>query len=201
MRLSAGSASSAFVARRRELRDDRDVALALRLAALVERHDRHRADRGERDGQPGEREPDAAAPRRPLGVRRASLASRNSRSSSFSVGSWVVAPFERLGRAGCRGTARRRRGRAAATPRARGGEAAMDPQALAVLLDPAAQPRPLAQQRLVRDLDGAGADGQQPAVGEQRETRATSSLCSVSSSASGTRRRSTAPPAPSTPAA
>ena len=32
-----------------------------------------------------------------------------------------------------------------------------------------AQPRPLAQQRLVCDLDRAGADGEQAAVGEQRE--------------------------------
>ena len=45
----------------------------------------------------------------------------------------------------------------------------MDPHALAVLLDPAAQPGPLAQQRLVRDLDRPGADRQHAAVGEQRE--------------------------------
>ena len=41
--------------------------------------------------------------------------------------------------------------------------------ALGVLLEPAAQPRPLAKQRLVGDLDGALVDGDEPAVGEHRE--------------------------------
>ena len=40
---------------------------------------------------------------------------------------------------------------ACATPRAADAQAPVDPQALAVLLDPVAQARPLAQQRLVRD--------------------------------------------------
>ena len=42
----------------------------------------------------------------------------------------------------------------------------MQPPALRVLVQPRPQPRPLAQQRLVRDLDGAVGDRQQAAVGE-----------------------------------
>ena len=45
----------------------------------------------------------------------------------------------------------------------------MQPAALRVLLEPAAQPRPLAQQRLVRDLDLALADRDQAVVGEHGE--------------------------------
>ena len=41
--------------------------------------------------------------------------------------------------------------------------------ALAVLLDPLAQARPLAQQRFVGDLDGAFADGDEAALGEGGE--------------------------------
>ena len=52
-------------------------------------------------------------------------------------------------------------------PRARGvAELAVQAPALRVLLEPGAQPRPFAQQRLVRDLDRAVGDRQQPAVGE-----------------------------------
>jgi hypothetical protein len=47
-----------------------------------------------------------------------------------------------------------------------GAEAAMQAPALGVLGQPRAQPRPLAQQRLVRDFDGAVGDRQQPAVGQ-----------------------------------
>ena len=45
----------------------------------------------------------------------------------------------------------------------------MDAQALAVLLDPRAQPRPLAQQGLVGDLHGSRGDREQALVGEQRD--------------------------------
>ena len=46
---------------------------------------------------------------------------------------------------------------------------AVQPASLGVLLEPAAQPRPLAQQRLVRDLDLALADRDQALVGEHGE--------------------------------
>ena len=45
-------------------------------------------------------------------------------------------------------------------------ERAVQAPALRVLFQPAAQPRPLPQERLVRDLHRAVADGQQAAVGE-----------------------------------
>ena len=45
----------------------------------------------------------------------------------------------------------------------------MQAAALGVLLEPAAQARPLAQQRLVRDLDLALADRDQPVGGEHGE--------------------------------
>src|SRR4051812_44133725 len=45
-------------------------------------------------------------------------------------------------------------------------QVAVKPPAFSVLFQPAAQPRPLAQQRLVRDLDLARADREQAAVGE-----------------------------------
>ena len=50
--------------------------------------------------------------------------------------------------------------------RGRRAQAAMDADALAALLDPRTQARPLAQQRLVRDLHGSLAEGQQAPVGE-----------------------------------
>ena len=43
----------------------------------------------------------------------------------------------------------------------------MDPQVLAVGIDPVAQARPLAQQRLVRELHAARADCEQAGIGEQ----------------------------------
>ncbi len=49
------------------------------------------------------------------------------------------------------------------------GDVAAKPAALGVLLDPVAQARPLAQQRLVRDLDGALADRDEAAVGQRGE--------------------------------
>jgi hypothetical protein len=49
------------------------------------------------------------------------------------------------------------------------GEVAMDCATLGILVQPATQPRPLAQQRLVRHLHRRGAHRQQPALGEHRE--------------------------------
>ena len=51
----------------------------------------------------------------------------------------------------------------------RADQVVMEAATLGVLLEPAAQPRPLAQQRLVGDLDRALVDGQQPALGEHGE--------------------------------
>ena len=72
----------------------------------------------------------------------------------------------------------------------------MQAPAVGVLLEPAAQPRPLAQERLVRDLDRAIADGQQAAVREHGERPADVVVAGASSSASGTR-RAREPPSPS----
>ena len=59
---------------------------------------------------------------------------------------------------------------AAGVPLARGGaQVVVQAPALGVLLEPAAQARPLAQQRLVRDLDLALADRDQPLVGQHGE--------------------------------
>ena len=49
------------------------------------------------------------------------------------------------------------------------GELPLQAPALGVLLEPAAQTRPLAQQRFVGDLDRSGAHRQQPALGEDVE--------------------------------
>ena len=46
-------------------------------------------------------------------------------------------------------------------------EMAVEPATLHVLVEPRLQPRPLAQQRFVSDLDAVAVDGQQPA-GDQR---------------------------------
>ena len=56
---------------------------------------------------------------------------------------------------------------AARVPFARGhDQVVVEPAAVRVLLEPAAQPRPLAQQRLVGDLGLALADRHEPVVGE-----------------------------------
>ena len=70
----------------------------------------------------------------------------------------------------------------------------MQPPALGVVLQPAAQARPLAQQRLVGDLDLALADREQAALGERGED---GPRVVAPSSSSGTRRRTTASPSPS----
>ena len=69
----------------------------------------------------------------------------------------------------------------------------------AVLLEPAAQARPLADERLVRDLRGAVAERDQAGVREAREQRVDDSRRSVpsgTSSAIGTRRRESSAPSP-----
>ena len=53
--------------------------------------------------------------------------------------------------------------------RRRLGDVPAQPAPFRVLLDPLAQPRPLAQQGLVGDLDGALADGDEAALGQRRE--------------------------------
>ena len=59
---------------------------------------------------------------------------------------------------------------AAIAPLARGpGEVAVDALAVAVLLEPARKPRPLAQERLVSNLDAALTDRDQAALGEDVE--------------------------------
>ena len=52
-----------------------------------------------------------------------------------------------------------------------GAQGALDPQVIETVLDPTAQPRPLAQKRLVRQLDRALADRHQPVVREYVEQR------------------------------
>ena len=49
------------------------------------------------------------------------------------------------------------------------GDVTAKPSSFGVLLDPLAQARPFAHQRLVSDLDGALADGHEAAVAERRE--------------------------------
>ena len=68
----------------------------------------------------------------------------------------------------------------------------MQPASLRVLLQPAPQPRPLAQQRLVRDLDLALADRDQAVVGQHRDLARSRRRARRS----GTRRRTTASPFP-----
>ena len=64
----------------------------------------------------------------------------------------------------------------------------MQPARVRILLEPVAQPWPLPQQRLVRDLDLAVADRDQPLGGQDVETCATAS---PSNSLSRARRRTT----------
>ena len=71
----------------------------------------------------------------------------------------------------------------------------MQPPPFRVLLEPLAQPRPLAQQRLVRDLERILAHSHETAVGETPSPHvAASSSVSSSSSASGARRRTASSP-------
>ena len=53
----------------------------------------------------------------------------------------------------------------------RGAEAALQPQAVAVLFEPRPQPRPLANERLVRDLRGSVVERDEPGLGEPFEQR------------------------------
>ena len=132
------------------------------LVALVQRDDA--GDHG-RDHQRWRRPRARAAAGAGRGRSRCRLRSRNARSVASSSASCVGRPVERGGQpraaVEAAGVAR------VAVPGARGlAERAMQAAALRVLVEPAAQPRPLAQERLVRDLDRAVADRQQPALRE-----------------------------------
>ena len=76
-------------------------------------------------------------------------------------------------------------------------QVAMQAAPLRVLLQPAAEPWPFPQQRLVRDLDLAVADRDQPVVTSAESTSPRRSSRITSSSASETRRRTTADPSAS----
>ena len=83
---------------------------------------------------------------------------------------------------------------AGGVPRARGArQMVVDPPALGVVLEPAAQARPLAQQRLVGHLDRTLADGDSRSSVSVSSTSATPS---PGSSSKPTRRRTTASPSP-----
>ena len=99
----------------------------------------------------------------------ARLASRNARSVALRSASWSADPVERRGQP--RAAVELARVAAARVPLACGAaELVVQVAALGVLLEPAAQARPLAQQRLVRDLDLALAD--RDAAGRRRARRA-----------------------------
>ena len=123
-------------------------------AARDHRRDEQQRHSAEHEPQPALRALGGGAP-----------ASRNARSVAFSSSSCVGAPLER-GRqpraavqvAGIAASASQAR---AASPSWR-----CSRRPSRILVQPAAQPRPFAQQRLVRDLDRAVADRQQAAVGE-----------------------------------
>ena len=93
------------------------------------------------------------------------LASRKSRSVRLRSGSWRVAPLQRAGEA--RAAVEVADVASGVVPLTGGvGEAAVQAPALGVVLQPAAQSWPFAQQGVVRELDGAGADREQALVGE-----------------------------------
>ena len=75
-------------------------------------------------------------------------------------------------------------------------DAAVKPPALGVLLEPASQPRPFPQQRLMRDLGLPSSTVTSRLSASAASTRATRSSRSASSSASGTRRRTQRRPPP-----
>ena len=123
--------------------------LGARVAALLERDRRPR---------PPQATSSAATPARTARSRRcerslaARLSARNSRSAALRSASWVARPVQRRGQP--RAAVELAAVAAAGVPLARGvAEVMVQAPALGVLLEPAAQPRPLAQQRLVRDLD------------------------------------------------
>ena len=181
----------------------RDAAMsrcAFRLAPLVERHDRDRGDRRQRGraarrtrapagagataaraararcSRRGTRAPDRVGPGSPRSAHSCASASRAPRYSALSSRSSRVHS--------CSARLRLR----------------WSLQVVAVLLDPVAQPRPLAQQRLVGELDAPRADRQQP----RRRRAARSRLPrrrrrSPRARRAGARRRST-PPSGSTSA-
>jgi hypothetical protein len=97
---------------------------------------------------------------------------RNARSVPLSSASWLDRPVQRGGQA--RAAVQLGADRVRSRPTARAASrSALQPAALGVLLEPAAQARPLAQQRLVRDLGLAVADRHQALGGERRRTAPT----------------------------
>ena len=142
-----------------------------RLAALDDGEDAAGDGRGEQDGDAGEQR--AEPPVRAPGALRLSFgglaALGDERALELVQLERVVgAPVERGGEAGAAVEL------ALVAPRRvpfgrRSGDVAAQPAPLGVLLDPLAQARPLAQQRLVGDLDRALADGDEAAVGERGE--------------------------------
>src|SRR3954451_12659811 len=139
--------------------------------ALVDRLDRDQRQRDDGDQQSPERDrqPAAAGGAMAAGVRVAgreelALVAREAEGA-------LLLPFARLQQV-----------RAAVQPvvvvvvrdpvRGRGVQAAVDPDALAVLVDPGAQPGPLAQQRLVGHFDAALAQRQEPTIGEHLDDAA-----------------------------
>ena len=125
-------------------------------AALVERDER--GDHGEGQQARDAREHHAQAAVRPLAGAPAGVQERALGRGELEI--VAACPVERRGQA--RAAVQLAGIAAAALPFAGGGaQVATQPAPLGVLLQPAAQPRPLAQQRLVRDLDLALADGEQ----------------------------------------
>ena len=97
--------------------------------------------------------------------------SMNSRSSSLRSVAALGGEVQRGGEP--RAAVELARVAAARVPVARGQrDVPVQPPGLGVVLEPAAQPRPLPQQRLVGDLDGLPADREQPVLGQHLEDAA-----------------------------
>ena len=121
------------------------------------------------------------------------LAVRNSRSSSFSSGSCAVAQSPVVARR----VPAEERARVAAErlPLLSGfGQPPVQEPALAVLVEPGAERRPMADERLVRDLDRVLADVTSRASASVRSTSRTSASCSRRGISSRDRRRAAACP-------
>ena len=159
---------SASAPRRWASRGERGVA---GLAALVERDDAGHEREHEQRGEAGEQRAQAAV--RVALVLGLVLGLGAALVEEVALELVEVRPRARPPsraprRAGRRGRARR--GPAAGVPVARRvDQVLVEAAPLGVLLEPAAQARPLAQQRLVRDLERPLVHGHEPAVGEERE--------------------------------
>ena len=149
------------------------------LAALVERHDAGHEREREQRGEAGEQRPQAAV-RAPLVLglvlRLGAALVEEVALELVQVAARGRRPSRAWRRAARRGRARRGRARAACQSRAACDQVLVQPPALGVLLEPAAQARPLAQQRLVRDLDRARSS----AVTSRLSTSAASAVAACS---------------------